>query len=74
MKNPYHCPYQNSCGNTGSTFLTYTDVNQSRRVFGVCAMHLHRYKEAEANGHLHGISGFEEITLEEAIVIDVLKS
>lgn len=74
MKNPYKCPYQNSCGSTASTFLTYTDVNKNKRVFGVCAMHLHRYKETERNEHLHGISSYEEVTLEEAIVIDVLKS
>ena len=71
MKNPYRCPYYNTCNDIASAFLTYADKTGAH-VFGVCEKHLHKYMDA--NSTIPQWKMYKEITLDEAIIIEVMKS
>jgi hypothetical protein len=71
MKNPYLCPYLSKCNTKASAFLKYTDATGTH-AFGVCEKHLHKY--IDANSTIPTVSKYKEITLDEAIIIEVMQS
>jgi hypothetical protein len=69
-ENPFRCPYHSSCLAVGTTFLTWNDI-RGTSVIGVCKKHLPEYMAAEFYPKREQ---YREITFEEAIIIDVMKS